>query len=529
VAIDLENLPDDTAALRELVTNAELENAGLRAEIDKLHVMIKGFQRHRFGKRSEQLDAEQMQLIMEDLEQTMGAGAAAGEARAEAEAQTAQPSNAKLVRRQRNLGQLPESLPRFELVIDLEDKTCACCRGGMHRVGESRAEMLDILPAQLRVKVIRRPRYTCQACDTPIVQAPAPPRPIDGGMATEALIAHVLVSKFADHLPLYRQAQIFLRQGIALDRSTLGDWIGRACWWLRPVYERVVSHIMAAEKIFADDTGLPVLDPGRGRTKTGRFWCYAIDDRPWCGPAPPAAVYVYAEDRKGIRPTAHLANFRGIVQVDGYTGFGQVVKERADASVKLAFCWVHARRGFFEVYASTKSPIAAEAMARIAALYAIEAEIRGQPGALRLAVRQERSRPIVESLNAWLNQQLPRISKATKLAEAIRYTLRHWEGLTRFLDDGRVELDTNTVEREIRPITLGRKNALFAGNDAGADHWAICATLIASAKMNGLNPLAYVTDVLERIVAGRTKITEIEALLPWNWRPAGMAELPAAA
>jgi transposase len=288
VAIDLENLPEDADALRELVTNAELENAGLRAEIDKLHMLIKGFQRHRFGKRSEQLDAEQMQLVIEDLEQTMGAGAAAGEARAETEAQAGQPSSARPARRQRNLGQLPDSLPRFEVVIDLEDKTCPCCRGELHRVGESRAEMLDIVPAQLRVKVIRRPRYTCPACDTPITQVPAPPRPIDGGMATEALIAHVLINKFADHLPLYRQAQIFLRQGISLDRSTLGDWIGRACWWLRPVYERLVSQIMAAEKIFADDTGLPVLDPGRGRTKTGRFWCYAIDDLPWCGPAYPS-------------------------------------------------------------------------------------------------------------------------------------------------------------------------------------------------------------------------------------------------
>ncbi len=235
------------------------------------------------------------------------------------------------------------------------------------------------------------------------------------------------------------------------------------------------------------------------------------------------------EDRKGIRPTAHLANFRGIVQVDGYNGFGQVVRERADASVKLAFCWVHARRGFFEVHALNKSPIAAHALAQIAALCAIEAEIRGQPATLRQAVRAERSRPIIEALHGWLNQQLPRISKATKLAEAMRYTLRHWEGLTRFLDGGRLELDTNTVEREIRPITLGRKNALFAGNDAGAEHWAICAAVIASAKLNGLNPLAYLTDVLERIIAGQTKISAIEDLLPWNWHPATRAELQAAA
>lgn len=529
--IDPASLPEDPAALREMVVNVALENAGLRAEIDKLHLMIKGFQRHRFGRRSEQLDADQRQLVIEELEQTIGEGAAASEALADALPADPKTPNERKGRRprERNIGQLPASLPRYTVTVDLEDKTCPCCQGELHRVGETTSEMLDIVPMPLRVKVIVRPRYTCQACDTPIVQAPAPARPIDGGMATEALIAHVLISKFSDYLPLYRQSQIFLRHGVKLDRSTLGDWIGRACWWLRPLYDRVVGHVMAADKIFADDTAVPVLDPGRGHTKTGRFWCYAIDDRPWQGPSSPAAAYVYAEDRKGIRPAGHLEDFRGTMQVDGYQGFGKVAKQRADASVKLVFCWAHARRGLFEFHQSTQSPIAAEALARIAAFYAIEKDIRGKPAAQRQAERHARSRPLVESMHAWLQEQLSLLSKSSTLAKAIRYVLNHWAGLICFLDDGRLELDTNTVEREIRPIVLCRRNALFAGNDSGAEHWAIVATLIASAKLNGINPLAYLTDVLERIVAGRTKNTGLDALLPWNWRPDSSAELAAAA
>lgn len=526
--IDLAALPDDPGILRDLVSHAEHENAGLRsanddlrAEIDKLHLLIAKLQRHRFGQRSEQMDPDQLALALEDLEQAEAAGDEA------AQAGTADGQTRERKRRQRNLGALPDSLPQVEVVVDLEEKQCACCGGALHQVGETVSRMLDFVPASFRVKVIRRPRYACASCDGPPVQAPAPPRPIDGGMASEALVAHVLVSKFADHLPLYRQAQIYERHGIRLDRSTLGDWVGRACWWLRPLYDRILSHVMAQEKIFADDTTLPVLDPGRGRTKTGRLWCYAVDDRPWCGPAPPAVAFVYATDRKGERPAAHLSSFRGILQVDGYAGFGKVVKARDDDALALAFCWTHARRGFYEFHQATQSPIAAEALARIARLYAIEAEIRGQSAERRLAVRRERSRPEIEAMRAWLDEQLPRISKGSELAKAMRYVMRHWEGLTRFLDDGRIELDTNTVEREIRRIPLGRKNALFAGNDTGAEHWALMATLIGSAKLSGVEPLAWLTEILERIVAGHTKANEIDTLLPWNWKT--QATLPAAA
>lgn len=518
MAIDLESLPDDPVILRELVVNSEIEITGLRAEIDKLHLLIGKLNRHRFGRRSEQLDADQLALAIEDLEQAQAAGDAAADATADAMV-----NKPPRKRRQRNLGDLPSSLPQIEVIVDLENKSCSCCGGALHQVGETVTRMLDMVPAIFRVKVIRRPRYACDACDTPIVQAPAPPRPIDGGMATEALVAHVLVGKFVDHLPLYRQAQIFERQGIKLNRSTLGDWVGRACWWLWPVYDAIIAHVISQTKVFADDTVLPVLDPGRGKTKSGRLWCYAVDDRPWCGPAPPAASFIYAPDRKGERPASHLAKFRGVLQVDGYAGFGAVVKEHVDDQITLAFCWTHARRYFFEFHASTQSPIAAEALARIAQLYAIEAQIRGQPAALRQSVRQAKSRPLVEAMHAWLNAQLPRLSKGSDLAKAMRYTLRHWTGLTLFLEDGRIELDTNTVEREIRRIPLGRKNALFAGNDVGAEHWACMATLIASAKLNDVEPLAYLTDLLERIVSGRTKATEINTLLPWNWKAARAA------
>jgi transposase len=495
------------------------ERDAAQAEIEKLRLLIRRLQRGRFGRRSERLDPDQLQLGLEDLEQTAAAAEAAQE---EAAARSSTPRTPRV--RRRNLGALPAHLPRVEVLVDLEDKTCPCCGGSLHAIGEDTSEMLDIVPAQLGVKVIRRPRYGCRACAEGVVQAPAPERPITGGMATEALLAHVLVAKFCDHLPLYRQAQIFARQGIELDRSTLCDWVGRACWWLEPLWRLLRRHVMASTRIFADDTRLPVLDPGRGRTKTGCLWGYAIDDRPWSGSTPPAVVYLYAEDRKGEHPAAHLAGFRGILQVDGYSGFKSLQAGRPTDRIKLAFCWAHCRRGFYELHRATGSPLAEEeALRRIGGLYAIEAEIRGRPAEERRAARQERSKPIVEALHAWLTLQLGRVSGKSTLAEAIRYALRHWDGLVLFLEDGRLELDNNTVERAIRPIALGRKNSLFAGSDGGARHWAVVASLVATAKLNGIEPLAWLTDVLERMVSGRTKAHELERLLPWTWKAEQLA------
>jgi transposase len=506
----------DTALTERDLVREERDAA--QAEIEKLRLLVRQLQRGRFGRRSEKLDPDQLQLGLEDLEQAAAAAEAAQEA-ASGSSENPRPPRS----RRRNLGALPAHLPRVEVLVDVEDKSCPCCGGVLHAIGEDTSEMLDLVPAQLRVKVLRRPRYACRACEEAVVQAPAPERPITGGMATEALLAHVLVAKYGDFLPLYRQSQIFARQGIGLDRSTLGDWVGRACWWLEPLWCLLRRHVLGSTRIFADDTFLPVLDPGRGRTKTGRLWGYAVDDRPWNGGTPPAVVFLYAEDRKGEHPAAHLAGFTGILQVDGYGGFKSLLENRPPGAIRLAFCWAHCRRRFYEIHRATGSPLAAEALRRIGELYAVEAEVRGRPAEARRVVRQERSRPLVDALHAWLTVQLGRVSGKSGLAEAIRYALRHWQGLVLFLEDGRLELDTNIIERAIRPIALGRKNALFAGSDGGARHWAIVASLVATAKLNGVEPLAWLTDVLERVVSGRTKAHELERLLPWTWQAEQLA------
>jgi transposase len=509
VEIDPDALPNDPTALQQILRE-------LYAENDKLRLLIARLTRHQFGSRSEQLTVEQLQLGIEDQEQTVAEREAAQDATAPAEGTG---TRSRSTRPARNLGALPSHLPRYEVVIDVAHEACPCCGGKMHCIGELRTEQLDIVPAQLRVRVTRRPRYAFRNCEEAVVVAEAPARPIDGGMPTEALVTHVVVSKFCDSLPLYRQSQMLQRQGITLDRSTLSNWVGTACWWLAPLYDLVVTTVLSSPKIFADDTSLPVLDPGRGRTKKGFLWCYAVDDRPWCGPSHPAVAYIYSEDRKNLRPAEHLSSFKGVLQVDGYNGFKRLAGDRADQSIRLAFCWAHMRREFFQFHASTQSPLAAEVLARVAALYAIEAEIRGQPAEHRHRVRQERSKPIVEALHEWLHAHIGRVSGASDLAGAMRYAIRHWPGLTAFLDDGRIEMDTNTVERSIRPHTLLRKNSLFAGSDGGARHWSIAMTLIQTAKLNGIDPMAWLTDVLERMVSGRTKAHELDTLLPWNWTP----------
>jgi transposase len=487
------------------------------AEVETLQLIIKQLMRSRYGARSEKLDPDQLQLALEEVAQSLGAAQAVVDPEAAADRKVTGERKPP----QRNRGALPAHLPRVEIVIDIEDQRCPCCRSPMHVIGEDVAEMLDVVPAVYQVKVIRRPRYGCRGCEGAIVQAPAPERPLTGGMATEALLAQVLVAKYSDHLPLYRQAQIFARHGIDLDRSTLANWVGRACWWLRPLAELLLGSILSSPKIFADDTPVPVLDPGRGRTKTGRLWSYARDDRPWQGPLPPAVAYVYSENRQGAHPQSHLAAFGGVLQVDGYAGFKALAgeqKERKEGAVQFAFCWAHVRRKFFDFHHATGSPIAAEALRRIAELYQIEARIRGRPPDQRAHIRQAQSRPLVEAMKTWLEGELARISAKSALADAIRYAVRHWTGLGLFLEDGRVEIDSNTVERTIRPIKLGAKNHLFAGSDGGAESWAVIASLIQTAKLNAVEPFAYLRDVLERIVSGKTKANELSSLLPWAWK-----------
>jgi transposase len=500
-----DSLPTDADALRALLL---AERARHCEELERLTAIIKELQRHRFGRRAERLDLEQLALALEDVEQALAAADAAAENN---ESAARKPAAAR--KRQINRGALPPHLPREEIVIDVADKTCACCGGLKHRIGEDVAERLDVIPAQLKVIVTRRPKYACRTCAGEVVQAPAPERLIENGIPTEALVAHMLVAKYADHTPLYRQAQIYARQGITLDRSTLADWVGRAAFVLRPVHARLLEQLKQSTKLFADETTAPVLDPGRGRVKKGQLWAYARDERPWAGRAPPGVAYVYAPDRKHARPAEHLAGFAGILQVDGYGAYADLAEHGA---VVLAFCWSHVRRQFYEIQVKTPAPIASEALVRIAALYAVEADIRGLSADDRRQVRQRRTKPLVEALRLWLEAQLATVSGKSTIAGAIRYALARWDGLARFLDDGRIEIDSNVVERSIRPIALGRKNHLFAGSDGGGEHWAVIASLIETCKMNGVDPQAYMRDVLAKVVDG-WPVQKLDALLPWAW------------
>lgn len=500
--IDLDNLPCDTALLHRLVRDM----AGLVEhrddEISRLQQIIKQLQRAQYGRRSERLDAAQLALALEDLDADIAGICESQPARLESV-----PSGARRKA-------LPQHLEREERLLDIDEDGCSHCGGILHPIGESVSEMLDWVPATLRVIRIRRPKYACRGCAT-VAQAPAPERVIAGGLATPALLSHVLISKYCDHLPLYRQSQMFARQGVELERSTLAGWVGGACWWLDALHDSLGKAIFGSDYLFADDTPLPVLDPGRRRTKTGRLWVYARDQRGWAGSDPPAAIYYYEPDRTAQRPKDHLKGYKGTLHVDGYAGFEQLT---AAGDIKPAACWAHTRRKFYEIASADGSPVAIEAVRRIAELYAIEAKARSNTPAERLALRRSVARPLIIELRRWLEEQLPRIPQRGKLAEAIRYALVRWSGLTRFLDDGRVELDTNPVERAIRPVALGRKNHLFAGSDQGGKRWATVVSLVETAKLNHVEPYAYIADVLQRMVNGHPA-SRLDELLPWNWTP----------
>jgi transposase len=508
VNLNLTALPVDVDALHRLVrelaaqvANDDAKLAAARAEVERLRLIIQRLQRSQFGPRSERLDSDQLALGLEDLDADIARTEIHHPALTVAAVEPAARYHA-----------LPNHLPREDVAIDIEGRVCPCCGGSLHMIGETVSEMLDFVPARLRVLRIRRSKYGCRTCGT-IHQAAAPERPIAKGMASPGLLAHVLVSKYCDHTPLYRQAQIFARHGVEIDRSSLANWVGGACWWLEPLQARLAAHVFGSGKVFADDTPIPVLDPGRGRTKTGRLWVYARDDRPWSGPDPPAAVYFYSPDRKAERPASHLEGFRGILQVDGYAGFERLT---AGGDIVLAACWAHTRRKFYDLHEATGSPIAAEALRRIGELYAIEKSIRERTAEERRIVRNAQSRPLVETMKPWLETELGRIPGRGGLAEAIRYALTRWPALCRFLDDGRIDLDNNPVERAIRPIALGRKNHLFAGSDGGGARWATVCSLIATAKLNQVEPFAYLKDILERMTDGHP-MSKLDDLLPWNW------------
>src|SRR3954470_2014523 len=409
------------------------------AERQRLELVIKQLLRAQFGRKSERLDPEQLQLAFENLEQDLAAATAAQEnAGGNAAARRRAPAK-------RNRGHLPPHLERYEVLVDLEDKTCPCCGGPMHQIDVEETERLDVVPLRLRVRVTKRPLYGCRSCAEAVVQAPAPDSAISGGLPTEALLAHIAVAKFQDGLPLYRQCQIFARDGVTLDRQTLADWCGRTAWWLKPLWQELVSSVLASPKLFVDDTRLPVLTKGGKTPKIGALWGLGRDDAPWQGALPPAVAYVYTQDRVYARAQEVLAGYTGILQVDGWGGFkrltGRPDAGKADVGpVTLAFCWAHARREMVEIHQSTASPIAEEVLRRLAALYRIEDTIRGQPPDARKAARRERSRPIVEALKVYLEEQLGRVSGKMPVAKAMRYLLNHWDGLCVFLDDGRVEI-----------------------------------------------------------------------------------------
>jgi len=511
-------LPTDIATLQALLLEARAEHDAVVAERDhlqsqnvRLQHLLRQLQRAQFGPRSEKLDPDQLHLAFEDIEQAIAATEADDDKRDLVRAR------ARAEKRRLNRGALPAHLPRVHVTIEPDDTNCPCCRAPMHVIGEETSQRLDAIPAQYRVLVTHRPKYACRACEQAVVQAPAPERLIKGGLPTEAMVSSVLVGKFAWHLPLYRQAQMLATQGIDITRAVLAFWVGYAAAELKPLHSRLRELILASAKIAADETVAPVLDPGRGRTKQGYFWAVARDDRPWGGTDPPAIAFRYAPGRGAVHGLKLLEGYRGIVQCDGYAAYKKIAATPGEA-ITLAFCWAHLRRRFFDIAKGGDAPIASEALERIAALYAIEKTIRGKSAEERRHVRQDKSKPLVASLRAWLEQQLVRVSAKAPIAEEIRYGLNHWDGLTRFLDDGRIELDSNIVERSIRLIVLNRKNALFAGHDQGAENWACIASLIETCKLNGVDPQAYFTDVLIKLV-NLWPASRIDELMPWAWAP----------
>jgi len=499
----------DRTALEDLIVAQQSELSAQQekllsrdSEIEHLKLVVAKLRRMMFGAKSEKVtrEIEQLELKLEELETRQAAE------RERATTSTYTAAKNKPVRRP-----LPEHLPR-EVHIHLpQQHSCSHCGGELRKLGEDVSEMLEYVPASFKVIRHVRPKLSCTKCDV-IVEAPAPSRPIERGLAGPGLLAHVLVSKYADHLPLYRQSEIYAREGVDLDRSTLADWVGAASHLLAPLVDAVRKHVLTASKLHADDTPIPVLAPGMGKTKTARLWTYVRDDRPAGEQIPPAVWFVYSEDRKGEHPRQHLSNFSGILQADGYAGFHHLYE---GGRIVEAACWAHVRRKFYDIHVANGSAMAAETIERIGVLYLIEQEIRGKPVDVRLEVRQTQAHPLMDDLHRWFNKILTGLSRKSDMAAAIRYALSRWRALTRYLDDGRIEMDNSAAERALRTVALGRKNFLFAGSDAGGERAAAIYSLLGTAKLNGIDPELYLRQVLEAIADH--PINRIHELLPWNF------------
>jgi transposase len=508
-------LPNNPALLKAMVSAQQ-------AEIEHLKFIIAKFRRMQFGRRSEQMDdtITQLELSLEELE-CVRAELASNEASARDE-ETAPETEASVPAKPKRKP-LPDHLPRESVEHLPKDCCCPDCGGALKNLGEDVAEVLEYVPASFRVIRHVRPKLACAVCDV-IVQATAPSRPIARGMAGPGLLAHVLVAKYCDHLPLYRQSGIYAREGVELERSTLAGWVGQCNALLRPLVAALQKHVLSGNKLHADDTPVPVLAPGEGKTKTGRLWTYVRDDRPAGQETPPAVWFAYSPNRRGEHPQAHLKSFKGILQADAYGGFDALY---ADGSIQEAACWAHVRRKFFDLHKAHKSPVAAEALRRIGVLYGIEAEIRGKPPLVRQLAREARAAPLLASLHDWLLETLRSLSQKSALAEAIRYALKLWAALVLYTSDGRIDIDNNAAERSLRTVALGRKNFLFAGSDAGGERAAAIYSLIGSARLNGIDPEAYLRFVIKRIAD--YPVNCVEELLPWTVaEQIGATEMPLA-
>jgi transposase len=536
-----EILPEDPAVLKAMIAALQAENVMMSATlrvhdqlIQTLRLRIAKLKKQAFGKSSEKVEREieQLELALEDLlicaaESTT---ALADESSAEGAPASATSDAADLKPRRRP--RVSDATPRERRELD-PGSCCPDCGGDLRLVGEDVSEMLDLIAAQLKVLQIARLKKSCRRCER-MVQEPAPSRPIPGSMASAALLAYILVSKFDDHIPLYRLNEIFARMGADIPDSTLVDWCGRAMRVLQPLTERIEAEVMASDLLHADDTPIRVLDKslrdrglGMG-VKKGRIWAYVRDQRPWAGAAPPGAVYYFAPNWKEEHVRQHLSQTSGILQADGYKGYAKLYEPPSDGAARFreAACWAHLRRDFHDVWTATGSAIAREALDRIGALYDIERDIVGKPAEIRQAARQKHAGPKIEAFRVWAEQQMTRIPGKGDLAKAFRYGLSRWPSFCLFLEDGRVGIDNNPAERALRPIGIGRKNWLFAGADTGAETLARAMTIIETAKMNGLDPQAYIADVLARI--HDHKINRLDELLPWNWSPPAVPEAMAA-